>query len=64
VNSGVFVGREREIALPARVAAAAAPAAGGSTGIRMGVTAGLIAGLLLLVAVVGYASRQRRARPA
>ena len=49
--------------LPA-VAAAASHAADGSAGVNVGLIAGSIAGFLLLVAAVGYASRQRRARPA
>src|SRR6266568_2569194 len=46
------------------VTATASHPAGDSAGSRLGITLGLIAGLLLLVAAAGYASRQRRARPA
>ncbi len=50
--------------VPAVTAAVSHAGDGSSAGARIGLTAGLIAGLLLLVAAAGYASRQRRARPA
>jgi hypothetical protein len=46
------------------VTAVAQPEGGSSLGSRIGITAGVIAGLLALLAAAGYASRQRRVRPA